>query len=185
MASFAKITVMGNLGGDPETRYTPNGAMVVSFSIAVNPRRRNQQGGGDEPPPVWYRVSAWDRLAERIDKLAQQGYIARGRQLLVTGSFEPREFQGNDGTTRMSFDVTAESFEFVGGGQQQDGSGGNPGGGQSSQSYSGGSRGGGGSYGGQQGGNRGESDPYGDAGNNRRQAFRDDDNDGNMDDVPF
>ncbi|MGC4108657.1 MAG: single-stranded DNA-binding protein [Thermomicrobiales bacterium] len=186
MASFAKITVMGNLGSDPETRYTPNGAMVVSFSIAVNPRRRNQQGGGDEPPPVWYRVSAWDRLAERIDKLAQQGYIARGRQLLVTGSFEPREFQGNDGSTRMSFDVTAESFEFVGGGErQQDGSGGGnfAGGGQS---YSGGGNRGGGSYGGgSQGGTRGGND-FGDGGSNRRQSFSDDDDrGGSMDDVPF
>ncbi|MGC4191273.1 MAG: single-stranded DNA-binding protein [Thermomicrobiales bacterium] len=177
MASFAKITVMGNLGADPETRYTPNGAMVVSFSIAVNPRRRSQQGG-DEPPPVWYRISAWDRLAERIDKLAQQGYIARGRQLLVTGSFEPREFQGNDGTTRMSFDVTAESFEFVGGGdRQQDGSG------ASGQSYGSGNRSG--SFGGGSQGGRGGND-YGDGGSNRRQAFDEDDHgNGNLDDVPF
>jgi len=181
MASFAKITVFGNLGADPETRYTPNGAMVVSFSIAVNPRRRNQQGG-DEPPPVWYRVSAWDRLAERVDRLTQQGYIVKGRSLLVDGTFEPREFQGNDGQTRISYDITMTDFQFVGGDRQQDGSGGNFGGG--GQSYSGGSRGGSSYGGGQQGGGRGGNDPYADAGNNRRQAF-DDDRDGNMDDVPF
>lgn len=185
MASFAKITVMGNLGSDPETRYTPNGAMVVSFSIAVNPRRRSQQGG-EEAPAVWYRVSAWDRLAERIDKLAQQGYIARGRTLLVTGSFEPREFQGNDGATRISWDVTADSFEFVGGDRRdQDGSGGgNFGSQQSGGSYGGGNRGGG-SYGDSQGGNRGGND-FRDSsgGNNRRQAFADDDRN-SMDDVPF
>jgi single-strand DNA-binding protein len=180
MASFAKITVFGNLGADPETRYTPNGAMVVSFSLAVNPRRRGQQGGGDEPPPVWYRVSAWDRLAERIDKLAQQGYIAKGRSLLVDGTFEPREFQGNDGQTRISYDITMTDFQFVGGDRQQDGSGGgNFGGGQASGGNRGGSFGGG-----SQGGTRGGND-YGDAGSNRRQAFNDDDRNSNMDDVPF
>lgn len=180
MASFAKITVLGNLGADPETRYTPNGAMVVSFSIAVNPRRRSQQGG-EEAPAVWYRVSAWDRLAERLDKLAQQGYIARGRTLLVTGSFEPREFQGNDGSTRISWDITADSFEFVGGNRDQDGSGSGNFGGQ----QSGGNRGGG--YGDSQGGGRGGND-YRDAGNgnNRRQTFADDDQgNGSIDDVPF
>lgn len=183
MASFAKITVMGNLGSDPETRYTPNGAMVVSFSIAVNPRRRSQQGG-DEPPPVWYRISAWDRLAERIDKLAQQGYIAKGRQLLISGSFEPRDFQGNDGSTRTSYDITATDFEFVGGDRQQDGSGGGNFGGSQAPS-SGGSRGGS-SYGSEsQGGSRGGNDPS-DAGSNRRQTYNnDDDASGSLDDVPF
>lgn len=190
MASFAKITVMGNLGSDPETRYTPNGAMVVNFSIAVNPRRRSQQGG-EEAPAVWYRVTAWDRLAERLDKLAQQGYIARGRTLLVTGSFEPREYQGNDGTARISWDVTADSFEFVGGDRRdQDGSGGGYGG-QQSGGYGGGNRGTGGGYGDSQAGNRGGGgNDFRDSsgGSNRRQAFADDDRNGNgdsIDDVPF
>lgn len=121
MASFAKISVFGNLGSDPETRHTPQGDLVVSFSLAVNPRRKAQ--GGNDAPPVWFRVSAWDRLAERIDKLAGQGHIAKGRSLLVDGVFEPREFQGNDGTTRISYDVTMTDFQFVGGDRQQDGQG--------------------------------------------------------------
>ncbi|HEU0163702.1 MAG TPA: single-stranded DNA-binding protein [Thermomicrobiales bacterium] len=116
MASFARIAVFGNLGSDPETKYTPSGAMVVSFSIAVNPRRKGANGA--EEKPVWYRVSAWDRLAERIDRLAQQQYIAKGRQLYVEGSFEPREFSGNDGSTRISYDITMTDFQFVGGGDQ-------------------------------------------------------------------
>lgn len=182
--SFAKITVMGNLGNDPETRYTPNGAMVVSFSIAVNPRRRSQQGG-EEAPAVWYRISAWDRMAERIDKMAQQGYVNRGSRLLVTGAFEPREFQGNDGAKRTSYDITLESFEFVGERRDQDGSGGgNMGGQQSGGNVGGGTRGGG--YGDPQGGNRGGSDSRDSSGgNNRRQTFADDDQSSNMDDVPF
>ena len=186
MAGFAKISVMGNLGGDPETRYTPNGAMVVSFSIAVNSRRRSgQQQGGEEPPPTWYRISAWDRIAERLDKLAQQGYIAKGRPLFVEGSFEPREFTGNDGASRISYDITLTDFQFVSSRQDDQG-------GQSGQSsYQGGSGGGqrsGGNDSNNGGGNSGNSESgFGEGGNNRRSSFADDDNQSgsSMDDVPF
>lgn len=174
MAGFAKIAVMGNLGGDPETRYTPNGAMVVSFSIAVNSRRRGgQQQGGDEPPPTWYRISAWDRIAERLDKLAQQGYIAKGRPLFVEGSFEPREYTGSDGAARMSYDITLTDFQFVS--SRQDDQGAQGGGGQRS----------GGNYGTSSGGSTDSG--YGEGGNNRRSSFADDDNQSgsNLDDVPF
>ena len=122
MASFAKIALLGNLGADPETKYTPSGAMVVELRIAVNPRPRGQ--GREEGPPTWYRISAWDRLAERLDKLAQQGYVAKGRSLYVEGRLEPREFSGNDGQTRTSMDVTMTDFQFVGGGERRDGEGG-------------------------------------------------------------
>lgn len=181
MASFAKITLFGNLGADAETKYTPSGAMVVELRLAVNPRRRSNQQGGDEAPPTWYRISAWDRLAERLDKLAQQGYISKGRSLYVEGQFEPREFTGNDGSNRISFDVTMSDFQFVGGDRQQDGSGG-----QGNQGGSG--QRGGGNYGNSGGGNSGNTDSgYGEGGNNRRSSFADDDNQSgsNMDDVPF
>lgn len=162
MASFAKITLLGNLGQDPETRYTPNGSMVVSFSIAVNPRPRSGQSRNDEAPPTWYRISAWDRLADRIDKLSQQGYIAKGRTLYVEGQFEPREFTGNDGQKRMSYDVTMTDFNFVGG-DRRDGEQGNYGGGQQS--------------GGQQSG--------GGQGGSRRSGYDDQSGPSDLDDVPF
>jgi single-strand DNA-binding protein len=162
--AFAKIAVLGNLGQDPETRYTPNGTMVVSFSIAVNPRPRSGQGRNDEAPPTWYRISAWDRLADRIDKLSQQGYIAKGRTLYVEGQFEPREFTGNDGQKRISYDITMTDFQFVGGGQR-DGEQGSFGGGQQSGGYSGGSR-------------------SGDEGGSRRSGY-DNNSPSDFDDVPF
>ncbi|MGB3307410.1 MAG: single-stranded DNA-binding protein [Thermomicrobiales bacterium] len=173
MASFAKVTLFGNLGADPETKYTPSGAMVVELRLAVNPRRRSNQQGGDEAPPTWYRISAWDRLAERIDKLAQQGYIAKGRSLYVEGQLEPREYTANDGSTRISFDVTMSDFQFVGGDRQQENAGGQGGGYRNSGNY-----GGGGNYGNSSGG-------YGEGGNNRRSTFADDDSPSQMDDVPF
>jgi len=170
MASFAKVSLLGNLGADPETKYTPSGTMVVELRIAVNPRPRGQGQQADEGRPTWYRVSAWDRLADRIDKLTQQGHIAKGRPLFVEGRLEPREFTANDGQTRVSYDVTMTDFQFVGG-DRRDGEGA-PGG-------FGGSSGG---YGGGGGGN--DSPGGGGGGNNRRQTFNDNPpND--LDDIPF
>lgn len=176
MASFAKVALVGNLGADPETKYTPNGTMVVELRVAVNPRQRNQQGQGqgqDDSKPTWYRVSAWDRLADRIDRMTQQGYLAKGRQLYVEGRLEPREFTGNDGQVRTSFDVTMTDFQFVGERRDSDqtagdsGSGVNPGGGNSGNS-----------------GGAGSTDGGGGSNSNRRQNFNDSPaND--MDDIPF
>jgi single-strand DNA-binding protein len=175
MASFAKIALLGNLGADPETKYTPNGAMVVELRIAVNPRPRGQ--GREEGPPTWYRVSAWDRLAERLDKLAQAGHVAKGRSLFVEGRLEPREFTGSDGQVRTSMDVTMTDFQFVGG-DRREGEGGQGG-------YSGGQ----GGY--QQGGNRGgygQDDGTGggyNSGGSSRSNTYDDGDQTSMDDVPF
>jgi single-strand DNA-binding protein len=112
--SFARLEIFGNLGGDPETRYTPNGNMVVEFSIAVNNWRKPND------PPTWYRCSAWGDLANRIDGLAQKGSIQKGYSLLVRGPFEPRAWTANDGSERISFDINVESFDFTGGGRRND-----------------------------------------------------------------
>lgn len=172
MASFAKVTLLGNLGADPETKYTPNGTMVVELRLAVNPRPRSGQQGRDEAPPTWYRISAWDRLADRLDKLSQQGHVAKGRSLMVEGRLEPREYTANDGTTRVSYDVTMTDFNFVGGGRdgdQQQQAGGN---------YSSGDGGNQSNYSGNQGGgNQG--------GSNRRSTFDESPPSTDFDDVPF
>jgi single-strand DNA-binding protein len=102
---------MGFLGSDPETRYTQNGTLNVRFSVAVSPQRRRNDT--EEPKPVWYVVTAWDRNAETLDKLTQQGYVAKGRPLYVEGKLEPRQYQANDGSMRWSFDVRMTSWEFV------------------------------------------------------------------------
>jgi len=167
MASFARIAVFGNLGQDPETRYTPSGTMIVSFSIAVNPRPRSGQNRGEEAPATWYRVSAFGELADRLDKLSQQGYIAKGRSLYVEGRFEPREFTANDGQKRISYDINASSFEFVGGDRRDGEQGGNFGSGQGQQS---------GSYSG--------NSNAGFEGGSRRSGY-DDSAPSDIDDVPF
>jgi hypothetical protein len=67
----------------PETKYTPAGKLVASFSLAVNRRR------GEDESTNWYRCSCFGRLAETVDKLAQQGAMVKGREVCVTGNFEP------------------------------------------------------------------------------------------------
>jgi single-strand DNA-binding protein len=108
MAGLAHITVIGNLGRDPETKYTPAGKLVASFSLAVNRRR------GEDETTTWYRCSCFGRLAETVDKLAQQGAMVKGREVAVTGNFEPREYQANDGSTKFSFDVACDNMQLVG-----------------------------------------------------------------------
>jgi single-strand DNA-binding protein len=126
MAGIAKITLVGNLGRDPETRYTPNGRMNVQFTMAVS-RRFNDQSGQQQERTNWYRVTAWGGLAESLDRLAQNGYLAKGKQVYVDGRLEPREYQDQQGQTRMSLDVTANELQLLG--SRADGEGGFGGGG--------------------------------------------------------
>jgi single-strand DNA-binding protein len=134
MASLAKITLIGNLGGDPETRYTPQGTLVVNFSLAVNNRRRDASGNQQETTN-WFRVSAFGRLAETMVNLSERGYLTKGKQVYIDGNFEAREWTGQDGQTRTSLDVTAREMQLLG---QRDDAGGDYSGGGGN--YGGGSR---------------------------------------------
>lgn len=162
MASLAKITLVGNLGGDPETRYTPQGTMNVNFSMAVS-RRFRDSGGQDQERTTWFRVTAWGKLAETIDGLVQRGFVAKGRQVYVDGRIEAREWTTNEGEKRTSLDVTANEFQLLG--NRPDSQGDSGGGGYS----------GGGSGGGNSGGGRREPS-YDDNASSRESSF---------DDVPF
>ena len=141
--SYNKVTIIGNLGQDPETRYTPSGTMNVQFSVATS-RRFNDRDGQQQESTIWFRVTAWGRLAETLDKLTQSGALAKGRQVFVEGRLEQREFTGRDGQTRSSLDVNASEFQLVGnrgdadgggfsGGRGGDTGGGSPGGGKTQQ----------------------------------------------------
>jgi single-strand DNA-binding protein len=113
MASISKVIIVGNLGRDPETRYTPNGTMNVQFTVATNRRFRDQQGQEQERTN-WFRVTAWGRLAETLDNLTQQGYLGKGRQVYVEGRLDAREYQDQNGQTRTSLDVNATEFQLLG-----------------------------------------------------------------------
>jgi len=121
MAGIAKITLVGNLGRDPETRYTPNGTMNVRFTMAVS-RRFNDQSGQQQERTTWYSVTAWGKLAETADRLAQSGYLAKGKQVYVDGRFETHDYQDQQGQNRTSLDVTANELQLLGSRADSEGS---------------------------------------------------------------
>jgi len=113
MAGISKVILIGNLGRDPETRYTPSGAMNVQFTMAVS-RRFRDNSGQDQERTNWFRVTAWAKLAETLDNLTQQGYLAKGKQVYVEGRLEAREYTDQNGATRTSLDVSATEFQLLG-----------------------------------------------------------------------
>lgn len=151
--SFAKVTIVGRLGRDPETRYTPSGALNVQFSMAADGRRRSGgQEGQEQDNTTWFRVTAWDRQAERLVTLIERGYIGKGRLLYVEGQLESRQYTDNSGQQRTSLDVTMSDFQFIGSRQDnQQGGGGNQGGNYGGDNY-------GSNYGGGQEINEGDDD---------------------------
>lgn len=165
----ANITIVGNLGRDPETRYTPNGRMNVALNVAVGHRFRDQSGQQQERTN-WFRVTAWGTQAENLDRMAQQGWLVKGRTVFVSGRFEAREYTANDGTQRTSLDITANEVQLVGPRPDSD---------------SGGSFGGGGNFGGAQQGNAGGGTRQ--PGNLGGEGDRFDDlpDSGDVDDIPF
>jgi single-strand DNA-binding protein len=113
MAGISKVILIGNLGRDPETRYTPSGTMNVQFSMAVS-RRYNDQSGQQQESTTWFRVTGWGRLAETMDRLTQSGALVKGKQVYVEGRLEAREYQDQAGQTRTSLDVSATELQLLG-----------------------------------------------------------------------
>ena len=118
MASLNKIMIIGNVGSDPEMRYTPNGSAVTSFSIATN-RRYTTSDGEQKEETEWFRVSAWNKLAEICNQ-----YLSKGRQTYVEGRLHSATWEGPDGQTRFRNEITAFEIVFLGsaqgGGQETD-----------------------------------------------------------------
>ena len=108
MANLATIAIIGRMGRDAETKYTNAGKMTVVFTLAVNRRR------GETESTAWYRCTAFGRLAETLDKLAQSGALVKGREVYVSGDFDPREYTANDGTQRVSYDVFCDKVQLIG-----------------------------------------------------------------------
>lgn len=109
MAGFAKITIIGNLGSDPEMRYLPNGDAVTNFSVAVS-RRYRTRDGEDREDTDWYRVSCFRRLAEVANE-----YLAKGRQVYIEG--RPRLHTWDDtntGEKRARIEIDASDMTMLG-----------------------------------------------------------------------
>ena len=102
-----KMLVIGNVGRDPEMRYTPNGSAVTSFSLAVN-RYYTPAGGERQEETEWFDVTAWNRLAETCNN-----YVTRGMKVYVEGRLRSRSWVGQDGQTRFRNEIVANTVTFL------------------------------------------------------------------------
>ena len=103
--ALCKVMIIGNLGADPEMRYTPSGRPVTQFNVAVNQSTKNQQTGEWIEETDWFRVSIWGDRAERAAET-----FRKGNKVFVEGRFKTREFEGRDGQKRTSLELTADSL---------------------------------------------------------------------------
>ncbi len=106
MASLNKVMLIGNVGQDPELRYTPDGNPVANFSIAVNRRRKIGDEYKDETE--WFNIVCFSRTAENVNQ-----YLTKGQKVYVEGRFQSSEYVGQDGNQRKSFEVIANDVTFL------------------------------------------------------------------------
>ena len=101
---YSKIIIIGNLGRDPEMRFSPSGDPVTTFSVAVSRKLK------DAEETAWFRVSVWGKQAESCNT-----YLSKGSKVLVEGRLkaEPNVYQRKDGTWASSYELTAESVRFL------------------------------------------------------------------------
>jgi single-strand DNA-binding protein len=107
---YQQITLVGNLGSDPEMRYTPSGVPVASFSLAVN-KTWTGQDGQRQDKTTWFRVTTWRKTAEIVSQ-----YLNKGSKVLVVGELEEaRTWTDRDGNQRASLEFTAQTVKFLSG----------------------------------------------------------------------
>lgn len=135
--SFNKVILVGNLGKDPELRYTQQGDPVCSFTMATNERKKDRTTGENQDVTTWFRVTLFGRQAETASQ-----YLTKGRPVYIEGRLRMETYTDKQGQERTSLEVRATDMQFIGtrgeegsgggfdaGGERGGGSGGNRGGG--------------------------------------------------------
>ena len=127
MASVNKVILIGNLGRDPEVRYTPNGNAVCNVSVATTRTWKNKESGDKNEETEWHRVVFYDRLAEIAGE-----YLKKGRSIYVEGRLKTRKWTDKDGAEKYTTEVIAQEMNMLGsregmggaaGGSDEDGGG--------------------------------------------------------------
>jgi single-strand DNA-binding protein len=108
MASINKVILIGNLGKDPELRYTPGGAAVVNFSIATNERWKDKSGQSQERTE-WHNIVLWGRLAEIAND-----YLKKGSSVYIEGRLQTRSWEDRDGNKRYTTEVVGRQMQLLG-----------------------------------------------------------------------
>ncbi len=109
MAGLNKVMLIGNLGADPELRFTANGAAVANFRIACSRTYTDREGQRQEVTE-WVTIVAWQRLAELVGQ-----YLSKGRPVYVEGRLQTRQWQDREGNNRYTTEVVANDIQFLGG----------------------------------------------------------------------
>lgn len=104
-----RVQIIGNLGADPEMRYTPSGTAVTNFRVAVNRTRRGPDGNNVDETE-WFRVVAWDKLAETCNE-----FLKKGRPVYVEGRLQSRKYMDKDNIERTSVEVVANEMIMLDG----------------------------------------------------------------------
>lgn len=144
--SVNKVILVGNLGADPEVRFTPGGQAVANFRMATTDSWTDRSSGQRQERTEWHRIVVWGKLGELCGE-----YLRKGRQCYVEGRLQTREWQDREGQKRYTTEIVASQVVFLGG-RGEGGGGGGFGGGQGGGGGGYGGGGGGGGFGGGQGG---------------------------------
>ncbi len=112
--SFNKIIAVGNLGRDPELRYTPQGNAVCDFSMATNEKKRDKAGEFQDVT-TWFKVTLWGKQAENASK-----YLTKGRSVYVEGRLQTEEWTDRDGNKRFSLVIQGTDMHFIGGDNREE-----------------------------------------------------------------
>lgn len=121
MGSVNKVILVGNLGRDPELRYTPNGSAVANFTVATNETWKDKEGQKQEHTE-WHRVVVWGKLAEICGE-----YLKKGRQVYIEGGLRSRTYKDREGVERTVTEIRADNLVMLGKGDGGDGGGGSRG----------------------------------------------------------
>ncbi len=109
MASLNKVMLIGNLGKDPEVRYTTSGTAVASFSLATSERFKNKTGEWEDRTE-WHNITLWGRLAEIAGE-----YLAKGKTVYIEGRLQTRKWQDRDGRDRYTTEIVGDKMQMLGG----------------------------------------------------------------------
>ena len=104
-----KVILVGNLGGDPETRYMPNGEAVANFSLATTDRWKDKNTGENKDATEWHRIVMYGKLAEVAGK-----YLKKGSQVYIEGKLKTRKWQDKTGQDRYTTEIIADQMQMLG-----------------------------------------------------------------------